>query len=386
MDLSSALQWSYSADVNSHIMIPKSTNDIPEDMADIREKILLIPDDPQLTIRRPLEYAMARLFHYDFARHDFLRYHKIDVLFGPMISYRYGKIPTLSWITDFQHVHLPEMFQPSELRQRDRIFLRTARLSSRIILMSETVKKDFEAFAPQHAEKARVVKAVCWPPASVYESDPKSLTVMYDLPEKFVFLPNQFWKHKNHELVFKALKLLKDKGTEVFLVCAGYPGDYRNPQYFSDLLTRQSLWGIRNQMAVLGSIPRIHLLMLMRQAVCVLNPSLFEGFGLTVSEAQSVGKKVLLSDIPAHREQNPPQAIFFDPRNCEDFTEKLNKVWLEVRPGPDIELEKEARNNLPKRVHDSAESLMSVVGEVVRSGNNHHTYDYWAGRREPFQT
>jgi glycosyltransferase involved in cell wall biosynthesis len=368
MDLSSALQSSYRADVNSYIMIPKSTNDIPEDVAEFKEKILMIPDDPQLTIRRPLEYAMARLFHYDFVRHDFLRRHKIDVLFGPEIRYRYGKIPTLSWLTDFQHVHLPEMFQPSELRARDKWFLRTARLSSRIILMSETAKKDFEAFAPQYADKARVVKAVCCPPVSVYESNPKSLTILYNLPERFVFLPNQFWKHKNHELVFKALKLLKDSETEVFLVCAGYPGDYRNPRYFANLLTIQSLWGIRNQIAFLGSIPREHILLLMRQAVCVLNPSLFEGFGLTVGEAESVGKMVLLSDIPAHREQNPHRAIFFDPHDCVDFAEKLNNVWLQVRPGPDIELEREARNNLPKRIHESAESLVSVIGEVARSG------------------
>jgi glycosyltransferase involved in cell wall biosynthesis len=365
MDLSCALHWSCGADVNSYFLLPEIESDIPEDLADVRERILRIPNDPQLTVRRPIEYTMARLFDYDIVRHGFLRRHKIDVLFGPMIMYRYGKIPTLSWIPDFQHVHLPEMFGPSEVRQRDGDFLRTARVSSRIILMSETVKRDFESFAPEHAHKARVIKAVSCPPESVCETDPKSIVKLYNLPEKFVYLPNHFWKHKNHELVFKAVMLLKERGIEMLLVCDGYPGDYRHPSYFADLLTKLSLWDIRNQIVFLNSDLHEHVFLLMRQALCVLNPSLFEGFGFTVDEATSIGKRALLSDIAAHREQNPPKATFFDPYSVEDLAEKLSEIWQKVPPGPDTELEREARKSLPNRLRASAESLKSVMHEVV---------------------
>ena len=37
---------------------------------------------------------------------------------------------------------------------------------------------------------------------------------------KYFYLPNQFWKHKNHLIVFKALKILKEKDVEVTLVCS----------------------------------------------------------------------------------------------------------------------------------------------------------------------
>ncbi len=106
--------------------------------------------------------------------------------------------------------------------------------------------------------------------------------------------------------------------------------------------------------------------LLMRQAICVLNPSLFEGFGLTVDEARSLGKRALLSDIPAHREQDPPKANYFDPYNSEDLAEKLRMIWRDAEPGPDIELELEARQSLVGRIHACAESFMSVVSEVSK--------------------
>ena len=102
----------------------------------------------------------------------------------------------------------------------------------------------------------------------------------------------------------------------------------------------------------------------MRQAICVLNPSLFEGFGLTVDEAKSIGKRVLVSDIPAHREQDPPSAIFFDPYSYEDLAERLTAIWRATPPGPDIELERDARESIRNRLRAFADSFISIVREV----------------------
>ncbi len=65
---------------------------------------------------------------------------------------------------------------------------------------------------------------------------------------------------------------------------------------------------------------------------------------MSVDEARSVGKRVLVSDIPSHREQNPPQALFFNPHDRSELVEKLSRIWTEAIPGPDIQLELESRN------------------------------------------
>jgi len=306
-----------------------------------------------------------RLFGYDLLVRNFIKKHKFDLLFGVTLTTSCGNVPTLSWIYDFQHHHLPEMFNCSERDQRDKTFLQTAKMSTRIIVMSESVKRDFERFAPQYVHKVRVLKTACYIPESVYDTSPEFVVSRYYLPENFFYLPNQFWKHKNHEFVFQAVKQLKDQGLKVNLVCSGHFVDYRHSSYFADLWQKLSRWNIRNQIIYLGLIPYEHVFQLMRQSICVINPSLFEGFGLTVDEARSLGKKVLLSDIEVFREQNPPKGVFFNPEDPKDLAEKMDQIWHDTMPGPDNNLEKKAREILPERLRESAYSFISVANEAL---------------------
>jgi len=232
--------------------------------------------------------------------------------------------------------------------------------------MSDVVRKDFKSFAPMYKHKVRVLHPVSYISQSIYNYDLNSVLQLYHIPKKFIYLPNQFWKHKNHELTFQAVKILKNRGIKVFIVCTGSPSDYRHPSYFANLFLKLSQWNIRDRVAYLGLIPHKQVLLLMRQSICVLNPSLFEGWGFTVNEARSVGKQVLLTDIPAHREQNPPKAIFFDPKNSDDLTMKLREIWLNASSGPDMELERKARETQPERIRRYAESFMSIVQEVIK--------------------
>lgn len=360
-----ALRENYRDGVKICLLAPRNKSRALEDLSPIADEVLSIPSFRKWTISWGIDCCIKRAFSLDLLGARILRRHKVDVVFGLCMQYGYGGIPILSWVYDFQHVHMPEMFSLKERLVRDWAFSRTARLSTRIVLMSDAVKKDFESFLPNYAHKGRVLKTASYIPQSLYETDPKSIAALYQLPEKFVYVPNQFWKHKNHELVFKAVKMLKDQGIKVFVVCSGYQGDSRHSRYFPDLLQKVSDWSIGNQIKLLGLVPRDHVFQLMRQSICMLNPSLFEGFGLSVDEARSVGKKLLLSDIPAHREQNASQSVFFDPRKVEDLAEKLEKIWHDTSPGPHLDFEFEARKNFPQRMTVCAESFMAVVREVA---------------------
>lgn len=321
---------------------------------------------PRWTPLGVINGVSKRLLWRDLVMERILRKHKINALFNPTLAYRYPRIANLAWLPDFQHLHLPEMFNDTERFSRTRIFLRAAKLATRIILLSEAARKDFESFAPGYAYKAKVLQPISYVPPSLYNYDLNSILHLYHLPEKFIYLPNQFWKHKNHERAFQAVKILRENGVKVSIVCTGNSVDWRYPAYFTDLWQKLSQWNIQNQIIYLGLIPHEHVLLLMRQSICVLNPSLFEGWGITVDEARSVGKQVLLSEIPAHREQNPPRATFFDPYDPEDLAKKLAQIWLNSLPGPDLELELEARHSLPYRLHAYAEALISIVREAVK--------------------
>ncbi|MBY0549960.1 MAG: glycosyltransferase family 4 protein [Candidatus Obscuribacterales bacterium] len=291
----------------------------------------------------------------------YLNSNRFDVVFSPSPPVPGCKVPCITWIADFQHVHLPDMFTSAELQARDESFQRAARTASCILLSSNSALTDFVAFAPQWQHKAQVMHFSADIPPDVYKRNPREIALKYKLPERFLYLPNQFWKHKNHLVVVESLRLLKAAGKKVTVVCTGHPSDYRNPEFFSSLLGEISQKGVRESFLLLGLVPRADAYDLMRQSIAIIQPSLFEGWSSTVEEAKSIGKRVALSDIPVHREQDPPASIFFNPSDSEGLAAILDELNESISPGPDLELEEAARAVLPSRIQQQSARFMEIA-------------------------
>ena len=86
---------------------------------------------------------------------------------------------------------------------------------------------------------------------------------------------------------------------------------------------------------------------------------------MTVDEARSFGKQILISDIAPHREQNPPRAVFFDKLDSESLALQMERIWREIAPGPNAEIEAVSRNEMPARMRNYAESFVAIVREVL---------------------
>ena len=65
----------------------------------------------------------------------------------------------------------------------------------------------------------------------------------------------------------------------------------------------------------------------MRQSLAVIQTSLFEGWSTSVEEAIALGKQIILSDIPVHREQNPKQGVYFDPNAPVQLASILENIF-----------------------------------------------------------
>jgi glycosyltransferase involved in cell wall biosynthesis len=309
----------------------------------------------------------SRFLKRDLGVNRFLKREGIDVYFGYCIMMKYWGLATLSWIPDFQHVRLPEMFSKEEIGARDQNFRTTAEMSTRVVLLSRAVQTDFRDRFPELASKTRVLSPVSRIPRSIYDTNPGDIVKQFNLPDRFFYVPNQFWRHKNHELVFKAVAELKRRGVGVNVVCTGYPSDHRHIQHFTSLWEKVSRWGIRDQVIYLGQVPHLDVFKLIRQAVCVLNPSRFEGWGISVDEARSVGKRILASAVPSHLEQEAPAAVFFDPESVEDLQEKMVEIWERAKAGPDPDLEKAARDAQPERLRKYGAQFVTIAREAQMS-------------------
>jgi len=293
-----------------------------------------------------------------------LRRQRIDVVFAARDLGPRFPLPVLCWVPDFQPLRLPEMYAAGEVRRLRRGLSAIAAHATRVIVSSRDAQRDFARFAPA-AGKARVLPFVAQVPAGVYDADPGWVCERYGLPPAFVYLPNQFWRHKNHSVVIEALEQLQATHPEIVVVCTGQPRDPRHPGYYEELQRRVAAAGLQRQFVMLGLIPHADVYALMRQSVAVLQPSLFEGWSTSVEEAKSLGKRVILSDLPVHREQDPPQATFLAPHDAGALAQCLAETFAAGRPGPDPELEAAARARLPERTRAFGKAFVAIVAEVV---------------------
>lgn len=273
--------------------------------------------------------------------------------------------PIILYLPDYQHAHLPHMFTPKERAERDKVYRREIEGATLVLVTAEDVRQDIKRYVPDQVGKVRLLPFVVPVPTWIYERDPAELAAAYHLPEKFFWLPNQFWKHKNHQAVLEALSILQQRNIYPNVVCAGNPLDHRDPGHFSQLLRQVSRCGLRDQFIVLGILPHEEILTLMRQAICLLNPSLFEGFGFSVAESKLVGKRALLSDLPSHREQDPPDALYFDPTNVQELADKMAHIWQTAAPGPDLTLESAARQTFPAAQQTFGRTFLHMIEEAI---------------------
>jgi glycosyltransferase involved in cell wall biosynthesis len=336
---------------------------------DLADEVVDIP--PPTAAERQARRVTRRLHRDPLASRrvdQVLRQARIDTMFVSWGEFEAPvSVPLLGWIHDFQHAHLPDLFSAKELRQRDERFDRLAAASARVVLSSEDARGDFDRLLPAHAPKARVMHFVAQVPSAVYERDPAWICDEYHLPRRFVYLPNQFWIHKGHRVVVEALAIARQRDPAITVVCTGNTNDHREPFYFGELLAEVARRGVHDNFVILGWVPQAHIFPLARQSLAVLQPSSFEGWSTTVEETKSLGKAMLLSDIPVHREQDPPGARFFDPNDADALARALVETFESRSPGPDHELEQAARDALPRRTRDYAERFVAIAREAVRS-------------------
>lgn len=256
------------------------------------------------------------------------RHHGIDCVFenATFHGWRFP-MPVLSWIPDFQHLHLPQFFTRRGWWGREIGFRLTMRYADRIMVSSLDALADLRRFYGERTAPVEVVPfAVPAPPAIAVEAI-EQVRRSYDLPSSWFFLPNQFWQHKNHEVAIDALALALQRSPalseSLTIVCSGSTSDDRAIDYHARLVARIADHGIGARFRILGLIPYAHVQALLAGAIALINPSRFEGWSTVVEEAKSAGKPMLLSNIGVHREQADGHGDFFSPDEPGELAELL---------------------------------------------------------------
>lgn len=268
----------------------------------------------------------------------------------------------LYWIPDFQHHHLPHLFSPEEIENKNRNIAAIARSTGTLLLSSQTALADFQRFYP-----SATVNTVVWRFTSTLKADPnqdpRQQLSAYNLPEKFIYVANQFWKHKDHATLFEALGRLRQGGMIIPVVCTGHTEDPRDPDYFLSIKSLLKAQRIETQTIILGIIPRDIQCALFRVAAIIVQPSNFEGWSTVLEDAKALGRPIIASDIPTHQEQlvETAQTRLFHARDVTDLAETLAATWVSAQQGPDMNQETSSRCITVRRMDAAARELSAML-------------------------
>ncbi len=286
-----------------------------------------------------------------------------------------GRSFPLSWIgyiPDLQHKRLPHWFSEKECKARDKAYSRILDEAQVVIVNANAVVRDIEEFYPDH--RARIFALPFCPPANrARPSEPSRSKVRaeYHLPARFFVVSNQFWIHKSHETAFLALRIVRDAGHDVHLVCTGKPDDYRWPEHFMNLMGILEKNNLRDSIHILGFVPKDDQLAIISESRAVIQPTLFEGGpgGGAVYDAVSLSVPSIVSDIPVNREIDIGDVRFFRAGSSEDLAEKM--IHILVNP-PEMINEEKTAGQLAARQRRLGRLLLDIANIAARPYASQH--------------
>jgi len=261
----------------------------------------------------------------------------VDLLFCPFTAPTYAEpgIPTVSVIYDLQHRDFPQFFSPNEIGVRNAFISEVSQQADHIVCISEHVRQAVLRHLRTDPKKTHTVH-VCIQSrlsAPVQESIDSQLGDLGIDRRPYMFYPANYWPHKNHRMLLSAYGMFLSHNSEnnLDLVFTGALEE-------SERELKQAVYqmGLKERVHFLGFLPQHVLEAVWYACEFLVFPSLYEGFGIPVLEAMSIGKPVLCSNTTSLPEVAGNAALYFDPRKPKSIVESLECVTKDAQLKNDL--------------------------------------------------
>lgn len=144
-----------------------------------------------------------------------------------------------------------------------------------------------------------------------------------ELPDRYIFYPAQFWEHKNHETLFKAIARLRNEaGIDVPCVCVG-----SEKNAYDDAMAVVESEGIDDLVTELGFVDDEKMYTLYEKAEALVMPTYLGPTNIPPMEAFKMGCPVITSDIHGLPEQVGDAGILIDPDSATELADAIESIW-----------------------------------------------------------
>lgn len=245
-------------------------------------------------------------------------------IFPSQDAYAYWMpVHSIATIHDLMHRYersFPEVGANKEYKNREFHYQNICRFAKGILVDSELGKNQVIESYGVSSEKCLVLPYVA--PKSIEKIFSFNFNKKYSLPEKYLFYPAQFWEHKNHANLLRAMAKSRADIPDLQLVLVG-----SKKNAYQKTLQLIAELKLKDCVHLLGLVDDFSIPELYRRARALVMPTFFGPTNIPPLEAFALGCPVAISGIYAMKEQLQDAALFFQPDSVEDMAAKIKMIW-----------------------------------------------------------
>ena len=248
-----------------------------------------------------------------------------DLLHSPaFVTPLLSSLPAVVTVHDLSFVRFPHLFRPA-----NRLYLRTmTRLAvyraRQVIAVSNHAADETARLLGVARDRVQTVYHGIDPRFHPYPQETvDEFRAARHLPPRFLLYLGTLEPRKNLVRLVEAFAALREPGIK--LILAGAKG-----WYYETLFARVEQLELQDKVLFPGYVPPDELPLWYNGATAFVFPSLYEGFGMPVLEAQACGTPVITSDSSALPEAAGDGALLVDPEDVKAITAALHRILTDA--------------------------------------------------------
>lgn len=198
-----------------------------------------------------------------------------------------------------------------------------AKKADRVICISHSTQKDLIHLTGIHRNRIHAINIATSIKNSLLKSkkDINDIKIKFGIQDKYLLFVGMIEPRKNIDKLLLAFDQVHNKYKEYQLVITG-PKGWRYGSIFRLINTLES----KEKVLFTGYVNDHEKAVLMKHAKLFVYPSLYEGFGLPVLEAMSLGIPTITSNVSSMPEIAGDAAILIDPENSDELYQSIKRL------------------------------------------------------------
>jgi len=241
---------------------------------------------------------------------------------------KHWKGPVVVTVHDMIYERFPDMFNKQEDVEFRKLKKQCILQADILISISETTKRDVVSILGIENDRCVVVPLACSKFYRVVDLSTQETPEMFH--SQFFLYVGKRHHYKNFRLLLNAYSLWKRRNLVKIIIVGDEVWSNDELNLLSELKIRDSVYFIHHP-------KKEQLRKLYNQAIALVYPSFYEGFGIPLLEAMNCGCPIIASDIPSTREVANDVPIYFNPTEINQLHIAFEQALNENRENSRVE-------------------------------------------------